>query len=50
MNFEYWLDLVSRKIEKNQFFDGDLIIVIEGAHLITEGDKNIENNMKFWLP
>ncbi len=50
MNFEYWLDLASRKIKKHTFFDGDLIIIIEGAHLIVEKNKDIESNFKFWLP
>ena len=50
MNFEYWLDLVSRKIEKNSFFDGNLIILIEGANLIIDDKSNLENNIKFWLP
>lgn len=50
MNFQYWLDLVNRKIMKNPYFDGDLIVVIEGAHLILDGDKGLENNLKFWLP
>ncbi len=48
ISFEHWLDIVSRKIERNRIFDGDLIVIIEGAHLIF--DKNLENNIKFWLP
>jgi len=50
MNFEYWLDLASRKIQKNKYFDGNLIIILESAHFITEGEKSLENNMRFWLP
>ena len=50
INFLNWLDIVSRKIKKVTYFDGDLILVIEGANLITEKDKHIENSMKFWVP
>jgi len=50
VNFLNWLDIVSRKIKKVTYFNGDLILVIEGANLITERDKHIENSMKFWIP
>lgn len=50
MNFYYWLDLASRKIKKLKYFDGDLIIVIEGVNFITDSDRNLETSLKFWLP
>ena len=50
LSFYYWLDLVSRKIQKIKYFDADLVIIINAAHLIRENSKNIENNLKFWIP
>ena len=46
----YWLDLVSRRIRSTTFFDGDLIIVIEGANLLREKDRHVETSFLFWLP
>lgn len=47
---KYWLDIASKKIRMNPEFDGDLIIFIDHINLIRDGDKNIENNLKFWIP
>lgn len=49
-SFEYWLNLVSRRIKSTSFFDGDLIIVIEGASLLRERDQVTEASLRFWLP
>lgn len=49
-NFYYWLDLASRKIKKLKYFDGDLVIVIEGANYICDHDRHVETSLKFWLP
>lgn len=50
INFYYWLDLASRKIKNLKYFDGDLIIVIEGVNYISDQDKHNESSLKFWLP
>lgn len=49
-NFNNWLHLVSDKIRSKTFFDGDLIIVIEGVNLFVEQNHGWENDLKFWLP
>ena len=49
-NFNNWLHLVSDKIRAKTFFDGDLIIVIEGVNLFVEQNHGWENDLKFWLP
>lgn len=50
INFLNWLDIISRKIKNVTYFDGDLIIIIEGASLMLEKDNMQENSMKFWIP
>ena len=49
-NFNNWLHLVSDKIRAKTFFDGDLIIIIEGVNLFVEQNHGWENDLKFWLP
>lgn len=49
-NFNNWLHLVSDKIRSKTFFDGDLVIVIEGVNLFVEQSHGWENDLKFWLP
>lgn len=49
-NFNNWLHLVSDKIRNKTFFDGDLIILIEGVNLFVEQNHGWENDLKFWLP
>jgi hypothetical protein len=49
-NFNNWLHLVSDKIRSKTFFDGDLIILIEGVNLFVEQNHGWENDLKFWLP
>lgn len=49
-NFNNWLHLVSDKILSKTYFDGDLIILIEGVNLLVEQDHDCEINLKFWLP
>ena len=49
-NFYYWLDICSRKIEKELEFDGDIIIVIEGINQFNELDTGMPADLKFWLP
>lgn len=49
--FMYWLDLASRKAEKETTFDGNIIIVIEGIDSLEEQDSSHkEAHPKFWLP
>ena len=50
INFLNWLDLISLKIKNITYFDGDLVLVIEGASLMLEQDSQQENSMKFWIP
>lgn len=50
INFYYWLDLASRKIKNLKYFDGNLVILIEGVNFISDQDKNNESSLKFWLP
>ena len=50
INFYYWLDLASRKMKNLKYFDGDLVIIIEGVNCITDQDKHTESSLKFWLP
>jgi hypothetical protein len=49
-NFFYWLDLCSRKIQKNVTFDGNIIILIEGIEHFKDIETGRESNLKFWLP
>ena len=34
----------------NPEFDGDLILLIDHINLIQDVEKDIENNLKFWIP
>ena len=49
-NFNNWLHLVSEKIRAKTYFDGDLIIIIEGVNLFVEPGQDWEVDLKFWLP
>ena len=49
-NFNNWLYLVSDKIKSKTYFDGDLVILIEGVNLFVEQDQDWEIDLKFWLP
>lgn len=49
-NFYYWLDLCSRKVEKEVTFDGDIIIIIEALEQFKDHDSGLESNLRFWLP
>ncbi len=50
INFHYWLDLASRKIKNLNYFDGNLLIIIDGVDMIQDSDKGLEASLKFWLP
>lgn len=51
-NFYYWLDLCSRKIQREVTFDGDIIIIIEALEQFKDRDsgRDQESNLMFWLP
>lgn len=50
INFSYWLDLASRKMKNLKYFDGNLVVVIEGVSHVADQDRHAESSLKFWLP
>lgn len=42
--------MASRKIKSVPYFEGDLIIICEGLHILRSKQSKQENALKFWLP
>ena len=50
INFYYWLDLASRKLQQLKYYDGDLVILIDGVDFLPDQEKHPESSLKFWVP
>jgi len=49
-NFNYWLELCSRKAASSVVYDGIVVLIIEGLESFKDLGSNVESNIKFWLP